>query len=316
MSIKSSGSVFLVLVVSQVSCQLIKVSKVDKPDTFQDGIFKDVRENRITEAWDQETKNKIQQEIKDNPGFKYRGVLVSFGDKIEKPPTEKTSYTPSMVTCLEVNESVKFYPSYSSNKLYESKFHISFDFGKYADVDSYSQPKPGEKDERLCFLFGYSYPYKGSKDKTMHFYLNFLNDLTILVGKTIHSLRIVRTKKDSDIQFYNRKEPFDKQDANSLDFRYFVKINFSKCLISEDEELAFTLDGKKYSFSGERRFEMVFFKQGPEGTETDPALLESVKANPISRDETLKCVNNFVDIMLSKESKAEYLEKYAKKNVI
>lgn len=158
MSIRLSVSLLLVLLVAQVSCRLIKVEKIEQPDTERDKVFREVLEKRIAEAQDQKKKDKLQQEIAANPGFITRGVQVSFGNNVGSSATEWTSYPASMMTCLEENQYIKLYPAASANKIYETKFHISFDFGEYTPVDLYSQPASGVNNGQLCFLYGYSYP--------------------------------------------------------------------------------------------------------------------------------------------------------------
>ena len=305
MLVKSSVSVFLVLVVSQVSCQRIKVEDVVKPDNLQDHFFKDVQDTQAEQVRDLEAKGMILDEQKDHINIKYWGVQVSFGDEVEKPSTEETASSSSTVTCLDVNKSVIFSSPYSSDELFQSRFHISFDSGPSVTHTSYSAESSKIENGKLCFLFGYSYPFKGSKDKTIHFYLNFLKDMTELVGKTIHSLYVIRTKEDSYIQYYGQNQPLNRTNANPFQNNYSVEVNFSKCITNENEKLAFALDGNNYSFSGEKKFEMVFFEQKPEKQKTDQAILQRKKTYP-----TLKCVNDFVDGLLSKDSKTENLEQY------
>ena len=317
MSIRLNFLYLLVLVLSQVSCDKIKVNKIKKPDTKSRYAFsKQSNMNNNSDSENQSSNSKLT----------FRGFSVTFGENSNKLIEE--SYENPVLTCLDKNSYIEFYPIESSMKDIQITLNISYNFGEYTTL-------PGEVDEtrddiydsKLCFLLGHYSPLRNSTDISVNIYINFLTNKAFFINKNFIYLLLEKSETGLQIYFNQRKNPYQDENYYTGSYVEQKKLSYLKCNLDKKiDTLSFKIYNKKFSLPGEGIFNNAFIEEEKLDEATRKTIAEHFDKNPLPTEHYLTCIDNIVDAMFSnarisidseqKESVNENSEKNLDENLL
>ena len=88
----------------------------------------------------------------------------------------------------------------------------SFDFGSYADSESFNEQIDLGSQKELYLLYGSYLRTSGSNEKTLFIYLNFLKDKGSIRGKDLYLLLVSTTKDDFFVTLSSYEQIVDRYD--------------------------------------------------------------------------------------------------------
>ena len=318
MSIKSSFSLLLILVFSQVCCHDLVINKDEKEDiNSSEDLYIDLN-SRINSTEDSELKKKLREERANISKFFFKGVKITYGVKqADNLPLTLYLSSPKFY-CLIAGNDVVIFPSVSSKKKYTPNVHLTYDFGGYANNIDIPYVKENFGGYRICFLYGHSSTSDDNEDKIVNLYFNFLTTPELFHDKKLMFLTLTKSNKASEVRIFESQKPVDKEKTTEDHFSKKKEINFYSCAIDKTEKISFKIGELFVYLTDEGTMDFVFIDDSPykKKRENDTTITKFLEKNKALKDGNLKCSDNFLDALLSNESRNNYLESSANNKIL
>lgn len=277
MQINSRFSLLTVLVVCQVSCDLIKVENLEKDD---------------------------------KDGLKFIGALVSYGDQVDATKAKKEYLGIPKLVCLEKNESVEIIPTISSAKKLQINLNVNFDFTSYETKDSFTETKYTIKSGRLCFFYGHFSPYEYTTDLKVSLYFTFVTTGIAIDPEKLLFVSAIITKPNVNFILFNNQERTELVTAKVYKTDWTkIKIDKFNCSTKDQAALNFAVSSKDFSINSEGTFDMVFVDEALRARATESAIGNKLNLMISTSDSSAACIPNVVEIMLTRHIIGELLIK-------
>lgn len=260
MSIKSSLSLLLILVASQVSCHLIKMELTDAPNKTAEKEFQESEDKVPKETTDKPKNNLNQSDKTAGTGSLFRGVKISFGKPSQKSDLQPVYLSSAGLTCLNDNQSIKVLTTFTYTDDIPLIFYVKTNSEKYIEKKLPLEINADVDISKLCFTVGHLTPDVTSDNKTIQIYIHIFTEKEYFIDlKKLWTLSIQKFVNFADIKLKETANIYTESMITNDESNPSEVVSSLECLIKEQHELKFTINTNTYSIAGEGVFNMNFF---------------------------------------------------------
>lgn len=229
MSTRSGYLVLLVLVVSLVSCDVIKVTKSEKEGEG------------------------------DDLGNKFQGYKISYESVAGNHPGKVYDIQLPQLACLQKGSYIELFAKVDSKITLAVFLQVTSDFKSYQTQQTSEKEYDLSIKDKLCFFYGHWSPLGTSGSMKVLLYINFLTAKTVfeetdilffgLLSNDKHFLSsLKKNKKKAENQAQNESPKFEFVEYDSKQFER----------VQPDKNFELKLDRQSFSHEGNGVFAMVF----------------------------------------------------------